>query len=147
MIPAQPLTHMWERHHEIKRRLVLGERQVDIANDLGMTQTRMSNIKNSPLMLSATQELRDRADENAVDIMKRLNNLRDDALNALEEVLKKEVSPGDVPLRIKVAESVLDRTGFGKAGQIQGNLNVTLEQYVQQTLNQIGRLDETESEN
>jgi len=136
-IPAQPLTHMWERHHEIKRRLVLGERQCDIARDMGMTDVRMSVIANSPLMRGSVEELRARADDKVVEIQERLMLLRKDAVEAMAEIVQKRVEPGNAALRIKVAESILDRTGHGKAAETKNEVNITLEQYVQQTLNQL----------
>ena len=37
-LPQNPLQHLSERHREMARRLVLGERQCDIARSFGISQ-------------------------------------------------------------------------------------------------------------
>ena len=66
--PAQPLTHLWERHKEIARRLVAGDRQKDIADDMKMTYSRMSIICNSPAFKTQIQRLSMGADNNALQV-------------------------------------------------------------------------------
>jgi hypothetical protein len=124
-----------ERHHEIARRLFLGERIKDIAEDLKMGPTRVSTIAKSPAMQEKLAHLKKQADEEVVDISKRLRELREDAVEALSEVLKKQVEPSNTSLRVRVAESILDRTGHGK--HETRSVEVSLEQYVQQTLVQL----------
>jgi len=67
-VPKQPITHLWDRHREIARRLACGERQKDIALDLGMTQSRMSIISNSPVLRERVDQLQEKADEEAKDV-------------------------------------------------------------------------------
>lgn len=122
-IPKQPITHLWERHREIARRLVAGERQKDIAQDLGMTQSRISIVANSPEMQQAVGELSAKADEEAVDISARLQALSSDAVNVLEHVIKKNTSPFNESLQVKVAEAILDRAGYARAVKTEGSVN------------------------
>lgn len=128
-IPLQPLKHLWERHHEIKRRLVCGERPIDIAGSLGMTTTRLSIIMNSPAFQQELAKEREKADSNARDVQSRLQALSVDSMSLLEQAIKgingkpKEgISPA---LQVKVAQDILDRAGYGavqKSIQVSGVL-------------------------
>lgn len=114
--PAQPLTFMWERHREIARRLVAGDRQIDIARSMGMTEGRLSIIVNSPLFMLYLQELSAKADDQAADIQGRLSKLAVSSMTVLENAIhgtgdmKEGVSPG---LKTRIAQDVLDRAGYG----------------------------------
>lgn len=110
--PAQPLTHLWERHKEIMRRLVAGDRQVDIARDLQMTQSRMSIICNSPAFKTQLERLSLGADNNALDVQDRVTALSSDAMSVLEDVLQ---NGENLPkkLQVDVAKDIMDRAGHG----------------------------------
>ncbi|KKR36005.1 MAG: hypothetical protein UT69_C0037G0014, partial [Candidatus Yanofskybacteria bacterium GW2011_GWE1_40_10] len=41
---ANSLSNMWEHHKEIARRLLLGERQMDIARDMKLSQSWLSIV-------------------------------------------------------------------------------------------------------
>ena len=109
---SQPLTHLWERHKEIMRRLVAGDRQVDIARDLQMTQSRMSIICNSPAFKTQLERLSIGADNNALDVQDRVTALSSDAMSVLEDVLQ---NGEGVPkrLQVEVAKDIMDRAGHG----------------------------------
>ena len=121
--PAQPLTHLWERHKEIIRRLIAGDRQKDIADDLGMTYGRMSIICNSPAFMSQLRRMSEDADSQALSVQDRIKVLSEDAMSIMEDVLQQ----GDklnVPIKtqISVAQDVLDRAGHGAVKKVH-NLN------------------------
>ena len=122
--PSQPLTHLWERHKEIMRRLVAGDRQVDIAKDLQMTQSRMSIICNSPAFKTQLERLSMGADNNALDVQDRVTALSIDAMSVLEDVLQ---NGDDLPkkLQVEVAKDIMDRAGHG-AVKKTAVLNATL---------------------
>ena len=109
---AQPLTHLWERHKEIMRRLVAGDRQVDIARDMEMTQSRMSIICNSPAFKTQLERLSLGADNNALDVQDRVTALSSDAMSVLEDVLQ---NGENLPkkLQVEVAKDIMDRAGHG----------------------------------
>ena len=109
---SQPLTHLWERHKEIMRRLVAGDRQVDIARDMQMTQSRMSIICNSPAFKTQLERLSLGADNNALDVQDRVTALSIDAMSVLEDVLQ---NGEGVPkkLQVDVARDIMDRAGHG----------------------------------
>jgi hypothetical protein len=117
-IPAQPLSYMWERHYEILRRLVAGDRQCDIAGSLGMTDTRLSIIVNSPIFQARLLELRERANAGAANVMGRISKLAIDSMTILENAIraKRGEAGYDPELRtvekIRCAQDVLDRAGY-----------------------------------
>lgn len=121
-VPSQPITHLWERHKEIARRLVAGERQKDIAADLGMSQSRISIITNSPEMQKVVDSLSEKANGEATDIAARLKSLSEDAVNVLESVVKKNTTPFNAGLQVKVAEAILDRAGYARAFKSEGEV-------------------------
>lgn len=121
---SQPLTHLWERHREIMRRLIAGDRQVDIAKDMNMTQGRMSIICNSPAFKNELERKSLGADSNALDVQNRVTALSIDAMSVLEDVLQ---NGEDLPkkLQVEVAKDIMDRAGHG-AVKKTATLNATL---------------------
>jgi len=110
----QPLTHLWERHREIMRRLISGHRPSDIAKDLGMTNTRMSIIMNSPAFKSELARLSRRADEAALDIQGRIAKSAVQAMALLEQALDPTAALHQKLSAAKVvdtAQDMLDRAG------------------------------------
>jgi hypothetical protein len=118
-----------ERHHEIKRRLVAGERAIDICRSMGMTPSWLSIVMSSPVFKMEMEKERQLADENAADVSKRLTRLAPDAMQVLEEAIRNK---GDKELstmqRVYVAKDVLDRAGHGKPqAQTQAQVAVKVE--------------------
>ena len=110
--PSQPLTFLWERHKEIARRLVAGDRQKDIADDMKITYSRMSIICNSPAFKSQLERLSIGADNGALDVQDRVTALSSDAMAVLEDVLQNgEHLPKK--LQVDVARDIMDRAGHG----------------------------------
>lgn len=122
--PSQPLTYLWERHKEIARRLVAGDRQKDIADDMKITYSRMSIICNSPAFKNQLARLSMGADSGALDVQDRVTALSVDAMSILEDVLQ---NGENLPkkLQVEVAKDVMDRAGYGavkKSAVIQATL-------------------------
>lgn len=117
--PSQPLTYLWERHKEIMRRLVAGDRQVDIARDMSMTQSRMSIICNSPAFKTQLERLSVGADSNALNVQERVTALSSDAMSILEDVLQ-QGDADNIPkkLQVEVAKDIMDRAGYGATKKI-----------------------------
>jgi hypothetical protein len=122
-VPKQPITFLWDRQKEFNRRLACGERQKDIAEDMGYSSSRASIIANSPASLEFREKITDEADKNAADIAGRLKVLSADAVNILESVLKKTTNPFNASLQVKVAEAVLDRAGYARAIKTEGEIS------------------------
>ena len=59
MAQSVQISKILPRHIEIMNRLLLGQKEVEIANDLGMSQSRISIIVTSPLFqLELKRQLR-----------------------------------------------------------------------------------------
>ena len=102
---------VWAQHNEIARRLVLGEKHVDIARDMGITTAMVSYTANSHLVQQEMARLMAARDGITVDIA---NDIQDLAPLALSEVVKammnSEATPSDVG---RIGFGLLDRAGFG----------------------------------
>lgn len=113
------IAEMWDQHHEIARRLVLGESNIDIAKALGVSKEMVSNVKNSPVVQDKLALLRAARDCECVDLAKEISELAPIALKRMREaletgtVLGKEVNAAGI---LKEANALLDRE-MGKAVQ------------------------------
>lgn len=116
--PAQPLTHMWERHREIARRLVSGDKPREIAQSLGMTETRLSIITNSPVFQIHLQELSAKADEAAADVSGRISKLAIESMTVLENAIRVKSDEISATQRTKFALESLAMAGFGAVQKV-----------------------------
>ena len=113
------VAEMWERHHEIARRIVLGQSNVDIAKDLGVSAQAVSNVRNSPVVKEHTTLMNAARDVGTIDLARDIADLAPLALKrvkeALEggEVLGRELSGSAI---LKEANQLLDRE-IGKPTQ------------------------------
>lgn len=107
---------MKERHHEIKRRLVAGERAIDIARSLGMTPSWLSIVMASPVFEAELARERALADASAADVGSRLMKLAPDAMTVLEKAIRAKGAEQTLSTmqQVSVARDVLDRAGHGK---------------------------------
>lgn len=119
-IPAQPITHLWERQKEIARRLAVGQRQCDIARDLGMTPGRMSIICNSPAFKKYLGSLTSIREERAIDINATIKAGATKGAELLVNILTDEKA--HISLKAKVAMDLLDREGHGKISKVQSEV-------------------------
>lgn len=106
------LKRMWDLHHEIARRKLLGQKNTVIAQELGCTPQTVSNACNSPVVREKLLALRAERDANSTDIAKQIKELAPKALNILRGVIEDETD--EIPLQIKVKEAnnLLDRAGY-----------------------------------
>jgi len=125
-IPAQPIKHMWERHKEIARLVLVGHRPVDIAEQIGISQTALSIIMNSPIFKDHLQKLSMKRDKKAFEIKDRLEDIAHEATELLNRVMMGEEG-ASINARARVAQDILDRAGYGKTSiQRNENVNITL---------------------
>lgn len=99
----------WDSHHEIVRRLVLGQRPTDIARDLGITKQTVSNVRNNPLVVKQLQSLHEKRDSDTASISAQIRDIAPKAVAILEEALDDPTSPWNA--RITAAKDILDRAG------------------------------------
>lgn len=114
-LPGEPrktwqVTEMWDLHNEIARRILLGQKNVVIAEALECSPQTISLVRNSPVVQDKLALMQGAADANAVDVSKRIQEMAPEALDVLQEVLRAK-EEASMALRAKVAESILDRAG------------------------------------
>jgi hypothetical protein len=104
------IQQLWELHHEILRRLVIGQKSVDIARDLNVTAPVVSYVKNSEVGRKQLSLMRSAANVSAIDVAGHIRELAGKAVAVMEECLE-----GDHPMstKFRAAADVLDRAGFG----------------------------------
>jgi FixJ family two-component response regulator len=104
---------LWESHHEMIRRIALGQSNVEVAEALNVTPQTVSNIRNSPLAREKVQEFVKELDKEVVDISKRIQEFAPKALQVLEEIIEGRYEEASLQLRARTAESYMSRAGFG----------------------------------
>jgi len=116
-------------HHEVKRRLFLGERNKDIARETGLTPVTVSNIKNSHLMQEQLAAMQGLTDAHFVELKRRITKKADECLDLIEAAISGEVEGERVPLamRLKQANGLLDRAGFSMTTDNRGFGELTRE--------------------
>lgn len=117
-VPAQQLQIISGRHREIMRREIAGEKPRTIAREMGMSEARLSVIRNSPLYQREYKRLEDEVKGRFVDVQanvqQKVNELQPVAMNVLEKILNNtEVDGMKVSLALKkdTALDVLDLGG------------------------------------
>ena len=97
------------------RRLVAGERPIEIASCLGMTTARLSIIMNSPIFKQELARLSTGADRGAIDVAGRIQETSIKAMEILESLLDgRAVDKGMTSFQqAKLAQDMLDRAGHG----------------------------------
>ena len=112
---------LWELHHEVIRMLLLGMKQCDIAERLGITDCQVSKIKNSQVVKDRLALMSAARDVDTIQISKDILEVAPQALKLLRNVIEGEDEgrQANIGLRTKVAESMLDRAGFGATKKVQ----------------------------
>lgn len=111
---------MREIHHEIVRRLLLGQKNVDIANALNITPQQVSNVRNSEVVQDQLAIMRKARDADSIDVAKDLAELGPRAVKIYKECLDNEEL--SLHTKLRVADTVLDRTGHPRMQKLTGNI-------------------------
>ena len=127
---AGAVTTMWENHHVIAQRILLGESNKSIAQSMGMTEARISLIRNSPVVKEKLELMKAARDVGCIDLARESQDLAPIALARVKEALEtgkvngKELSASGI---MKEANTLIDRT-IGKPTQTINtrNLHATL---------------------
>lgn len=126
------LGYIRPRHNEMARRLVAGQKPIDVQRTMDISESRFSIIINSPLFKVVLAKLSKLRDANAVDIQEELKEL---VPIALDQVAKTVMTSTSEKLRLDASKDILDRGGVVKKGQhapvgVQINIHpVDLEKY------------------
>ena len=116
------VSQMWEIHHEIVRRLLLGQKVVNIARDLNISEATVSYTRNSPVVRDKLEIMKGARDAETIDLAKRIRENAPQSLRLLEDIISGEVDgiPIGVGLRAREANTMLARSGFGPVQNIKG---------------------------
>jgi len=119
---AFEVDHMWEVHHEIVRRRLLGQKVVNIARDLGVSETMVSYTLNSPVVRDKLDVMKGARDAETLDLAKRIRENAPKSLKLLEEIIEGEVdgTTVGVGLRAREANTMLARAGYGPITNVKG---------------------------
>lgn len=119
-------------HHLIIRLAATGDyTQAEIGEIVGCTKAKVNYTVNSRLGKQKMAYLQDKADARALDVMGEIQALAPFALAELEEALMSDKLEDKE--KIKVAQDLLDRAGYGKTR----NLNVRSERVTDDDIREI----------
>jgi len=81
------VSEMWDLHHEIVRRLVIGETNAEISRSLGVSKQMISYTRNSKVVRRQIDIMRGARDADTIDIAKRIRENAPKALDLLETII------------------------------------------------------------
>lgn len=116
------LSNLWEHHKEIARRLLLGERQCDIARAMNITPAWLSVVTTSPAFIKYLDGLRARTELGITDIRKEITAGAVKAVKVLQNLL----TSTNENVQLKAATDLLDRDGYKAATKIEQSTEVTV---------------------
>ena len=126
---AFEVSEMWEVHHEIVRRLVLGQKNADIARDLKISPAMVSYVRNSPVVRDKLEIMKGARDADTIDLAKKIREGAPQALRLLEDIIAGEVETASgetlevaVGLRAKEANNWMNRAGYAPIQNIKGQI-------------------------
>ncbi len=119
---------MWNLHHEIARRLVLGQKNREIAKALGITPQTVSNVKCSPVVQEQMAVLGGARDAEVMDLKQEIEEMVPDAVYLLGDIIRAEGQGqgASLTLRAKEANNMLARVGHGVPQRVQSE-NVSIQ--------------------
>jgi hypothetical protein len=112
---------MWDVHHTIVRMALTGMKYIDIASALGISPVTVSYTLRSPIVVRQLEQMRAVADFDSIDIAKKIQALAPRAVEVLEEMLDDSLPN----IKLKAAESILDRAGYAAVQRIKQDVSVT----------------------
>ena len=116
------VSEMWDVHHEIVRRLLIGQKVVNIAKDLKVSEAMVSYTKNSPVVREKLEIMKGARDAETIDLAKRIRENAPQSLRLLEDIISGEVDGTSVPLNMRRQEAnmMMNRAGFAPIQTIKG---------------------------
>lgn len=130
------------KYREIARRLLIGEKQSEIARGLGMSEHAISVIVNkNPLFKKAMSELNARADEQVFDLLALMRTHAKEAAETILAAMRDESAPLNV--RRLAAKDVLGYAGYSNANTpaVSVTNNLTFEQVLKEELDNVQTID------
>lgn len=111
------VSQVWDRHHEIKRRIFLGQKNTVIAQALGISEVSVSQVRNSEIIQRQLKAMQIKADESCVDVRSEIRKLAPKAIEAMKGVLESETARDSD--KIRVAMDILDRDGHAPTQKVE----------------------------
>ena len=112
------IKELWERHNEINRRLLLGQKSKDIAKELEVSEATVSYTKNSKLAQKELSIMKVARDADTIDVARQIREIAPQALEVLENIMN-DVETTET-LKAKVATDLLDRAGYSPPKKVIG---------------------------
>lgn len=110
---------LWQRQHEIINLALTGMKNVDIAKILGITKESVSQTLNSELGMKKLSSLREKRDEEAIKIVKEVNELTTKAISIYNDIFDAPTDQVTYKLKKETADTVLlDLAGHRAATKI-----------------------------
>ena len=111
-----------DQHHEIIRRLILGQNCRFIADQIGVSSATVNNVKNSPVVQERMGILNAKRDQQTLDVASHIDRIAPKSIQLLEEIITGTGAGTEAPisLRARTAENNLDRAGYGAVKKFQG---------------------------
>lgn len=123
------VSKMWDLHHEIARMIMLGWKNVEIADKLGITSQTVSNVRNSPVVQEHVAVLQAARDADTVDISKEIKEIVPEAMELLKDIIRgdNDGRTASISLRAREANNMLARVGHGVPHKVQSeSVSMTL---------------------
>ncbi len=107
------VAEMWDSHHEIARRLLLGEKNTEIAKAMNCSVQQVGNVKNSPVVQDKLTIMRAARDAGTIEVAQDIQSMAPIALQRIREALEtgevcgKQLTAANI---LKESNNILDRT-------------------------------------
>lgn len=124
LVTTPKIKAMTPRHRAICRLVSSGVTPGQIAEQYGLTCSRVSAIVNSPLFLAELRRLEEGEELAYGDAQVELNSLVPQAIEVFADMLD---APPNPATQLKVATEVLDRTGYGRKLEVDHKGNITID--------------------
>lgn len=111
---------MWDIHHEIIRRIVIGQSNKDIATSLGVSDVMVSYTRNSKVCQMEIEAKRKERDAKAIDIAAEIRDFAIQPLEVLKDIIRDNGENHSISLVAKTSESWLDRAGYAAPKRFEG---------------------------
>ena len=82
------IKNLWEVHHEISRLLLLGYKNTRIAEAIGISKERVSQVRNDPLMQRKLALMRGARDNEAIEVADRMKAIDPIAVEVFKKVME-----------------------------------------------------------
>lgn len=116
------VSKIWDQHEEVVRRIVLGQKNTEIAGSMKLSQAQVSNIRNSPIIQDKLAIMKGARDAYTIDIARDIKEFAPKALEVLKRIVNGD-DPSGLPigpaLKARVASDLLDRAGYAPIKSVQ----------------------------